>query len=325
MNLFSPKTGGHPLYLDDLVFLQTAYAEIFGGIAGYFSPTGNSIIWGIVVNTSGSNITYTNGFVMLNSEVFRVPAGSFPNSFNPADQLYFLPEQVAIPPSPDTYEDQSLKNVHFQRTAILKYYDSGTDSGGALYSSTLRVDSGDIIDWTPPPGTVVGDFFDATGLGINQRQGWAICNGINQTPDLRGFITACATNVPNSGAAPLSSQLSSVTNNLGDAQGVIKQSISQTNLPNVSLPVSDPGHFHYNGVADDKPAGDPNTVFVYGETTNDMPGVSRGQVSNGSGGNIYQGLTQTVRTGVTVGTGGSGTAIDFRQPTKYFYKIMKLN
>lgn len=55
-------------------------------------------------------------------------------------------------------------------------------------------------------------------------------------------------------------------------------------------------HSHYNGVADDKPAGDSASVFVYGTTATGMPGAARGQISNGTGGDIYQGLTSNTGT-----------------------------
>lgn len=72
-----------------------------------------------------------------------------------------------------------------------------------------------------------------------------------------------------------------------------------------------PTHNHSNGVADDKPAGDSNSVFVWGTTTAGMPGAARGQVSNGSGGTTYQGLTST-----TGGSDGRPANIAIR---KYLY------
>lgn len=55
-----------------------------------------------------------------------------------------------------------------------------------------------------------------------------------------------------------------------------------------------PSHSHFNGVADDKPQGDPDSVFVYPTVTTDMPGLSRGQIVNGSGPVTRQGTTSTV-------------------------------
>jgi hypothetical protein len=38
--------------------------------------------------------------------------------------------------------------------------------------------------------------FDATGMGIDTLDGWALCNGNHSTPDLRGRFIVGATNVP---------------------------------------------------------------------------------------------------------------------------------
>lgn len=308
MNLFLPQTGGHPLQLDDLILMQNAYVESLSAMVSYLSPTGNTIISGVTINTSGPNITYTNGFVAINGEIFKVVAGSFANSGNPADQIYFLPQQTAVAPSPDIYEDQGSKNVHFQRRVILKYYNSGTDTNGALLVNMVRADAGNIVDWLPPTGTIMSDFFDNTGLGINMKLGWALCNGLNGTPDYRGFLTASATNVPASGASPLNAVLSSITNNPGDTAGFNKQSLVQANLPNVNLVVNDPGHAH--GIS-----GSDTTSFSGGGA---VPAVS-------PAGTEAAGNTNSATTGITVSTGGSGQALDFRQPVKYVYKIMKLN
>lgn len=50
-------------------------------------------------------------------------------------------------------------------------------------------------------------------------------------------------------------------------------------------------HVHNNGIADDKPQVDASSVNVYPTTIQDMPGLARGQLNNGSGGTIYQGET----------------------------------
>lgn len=53
-------------------------------------------------------------------------------------------------------------------------------------------------------------------------------------------------------------------------------------------------HFHYNGIADDKAPGAGQNVFLYGQTTADLPGAATGQLNTGSAGSIYQGLTSAV-------------------------------
>jgi hypothetical protein len=313
MNKFSPVTGGHPLKLDDLMLMQSAYLSGFMGLVDALSPTGSCILKGVKVTTSGSTVTYTDGFVAIAGEVFVVTGSSFPLSSNPSDILYFNPVESPVPPDPTTYQDTSIKNVHLQRVAVLKYKAVG-DSLGVEYFKSLRTDAGDIRDWINPQGTAVTDFFDTTGLGINIKEGWAICNGLNGTPDLRGFFTAMATNVPASGAGGLSGLLSGTTNSLADQIGQGKITLTQGNLPNYNLPITDNGHIHsekfsnYINISD---SGSGTNIPTLG--TNGAPPITLNDIS------------QLNTTGITVSTGGSSVPIENRPPTFYVYKIMKVN
>jgi hypothetical protein len=307
MNKFLPSTGGHSFRLDDLMLMQDSFFSGFDALIRIFSGTGSCIVSGIVVDTSGVNVLYTDGYVAIKGEIFQVVAGSFTKSVNPADILYFKPVQTAIIPSPVTYEDTTAKNVHFSRTAILKYKEVG-DTDGEEYFKTLRADAGNIIDWTLPSGTQLSDFFDNTGLGINTKAGWAICNGIH-APDLRGFYTAMGTNVPSTGSPALDSSLSGLTPTVGGKFGVNKAALTQANLPAVNLTVNDPGHAHGLPI-DGGGAQDRQSL---------LPSANSDEGLSGSN------LTAPATTGITVHTGGTGDPIDKRPPTYYVYKIMRLN
>ena len=64
---------------------------------------------------------------------------------------------------------------------------------------------GSVIAFSIPDGQIYSELFDNSGNGIEQMVGWALCNGNNGTPDLRGrFIRAwndddSNTAVPNGG------------------------------------------------------------------------------------------------------------------------------
>lgn len=308
MNKFLPLTGGHSFRLDDLMMMENSYLDGFNALLRIFSGTGSCILDGIIVTIGSITVTYTSGYVAVNGEIYQVAAGSFAKSSNPADILYFKPIQTVITPSPVTYEDTGSKNVHFQRVAILKYKQVG-DTDGEEYFKCLRSDAGEIRDWLPPTGTLVSDFFDATGLGINVKKGWAICNGLNGTPDFRGFYTAEGTDVLASGAGALNAALNGLTPHIGDTFGVNQVTLTQANLPNVSFSVTDPGHHH------DLPADASGISNI--QSISDTPNADEG--FNGG----HQ--TATATTGITVNSGGSGTAVENRPPTKYVYKIMRLN
>lgn len=71
--------------------------------------------------------------------------------------------------------------------------------------------------------------------------------------------------------------------------------------PGGFMPQQVPDHVHNNGIADDKPEGDAQSVNVYPSSVQDMPGLAKGQLNNGSGGTLYQGETsKPKRTTATV-------------------------
>lgn len=101
--------------------------------------------------------------------------------------------------------------------------------------------------------------FDPTGLGINERLGWAICNGNNGTRDRGGRV---------------SMQYNATFPTLGAIGG----------SPNTVL-VS---HNHLNGIANEIVG-----TFVYGGTTSGMPGSATFSVAEDNGARTYQGNTST--------------------------------
>jgi len=76
---------------------------------------------------------------------------------------------------------------------------SRTTRGFFPRKADSRASSGDTI----PRGTVVmvhlfpteviGDFFDSgTGVGLGRWLGWALCDGLNDGPNMQGFFPVCA-------------------------------------------------------------------------------------------------------------------------------------
>lgn len=105
----------------------------------------------------------------------------------------------------------------------------------------------------------INDNFDPTGLGINERLGWAICNGNNGTRNRSGRVAM---------------QYSSLYPVLGSVGGSVDATLVN--------------HSHFNGIADDA-----SGLFVYGSTTSEMPGsANRSTVSEGNP-RTYQGNTST--------------------------------
>jgi len=181
--------------------------------------------------------------------------------------------------------------------------------GGA--GSLSRFLRGHIIDW-------YGDWatnFDASGLGINLMAGWALCNGNNSTPDLRGRLRAMATNLPAAGRPRTDTPVNMETDGLdpknyisgdyGVVQGKSADAILQVHLPNYDLPVTDGGHHHEMLNSDSYPsAGKP---------------VTGGQPQEGA--NLQ---TLNAVTGINVNSGGGGEVMPITNPVISLVTIMKI-
>lgn len=311
MNKFLPQTGGHDLHLDEFVLMQNSYFDGFKALIRKIAPSGNIIVDGFVVDQSGPSVVYTSGYVIFNDEIFRIDAGTFTKDISKT--LYLQIVESPLPPSPITYEDTGSKNVHIQRKAILKYFQVG-DTNGINYNTLSYPGSvleGSIDSWVPPVGTVVSDYFDSTGLGIGKALGYAICNGLNNTLDLRGMNLAQATSVPFTGGTnPLRAILNGTSNAVGDVAGKNLVALTKSEIPNyaLSLTVTDPGHVH--------------TEIGPGSISNHPGGSAGYDRPNG----VQTNTTGSSTTNISVSgnTDGGGQGHENRQATYYVYYITRV-
>jgi len=130
------------------------------------------------------------------------------------------------------------------------------------------------------------DNFDGTGLGINLCEGFAICNGQNGTKNRDGRISIA---------------YGTTYNFAGAFNGNASHTLTESQLPI---------HSHFNGIADDG-----NQLFVYGSTTNGMPGLSSRTVTSENLARNNQGLTSQV---------GSNQSFSLMNPSIVTLTIMKL-
>jgi len=93
--------------------------------------------------------------------------------------------------------------------------------------STFQVSFKGII---PIGGRLFGDFpsssFNATGEGLNELCGFALCNGLNGTPDLRDYVPAMASSFQG-----VARTFTNITN-IGDTKGENTQVIAANQIPN---------------------------------------------------------------------------------------------
>jgi microcystin-dependent protein len=124
-------------------------------------------------------------------------------------------------------------------------------------------------------------------------------------PDLRGRVPAGADNMGGSAASRLSGYTLSVVGG-GQTQG-----IAQTHLPNVNFPITEPnsgqGHRH----------------VLHADVTGSGANLTSPQ-AGGSGVGVPQNPTDFATTGITVNSGGSGTALPIVQPTMAVNYIMRI-
>lgn len=84
MNKLLTFAGGQPFSLEDIDFLQEAFAEVIRGLSSVY---GNFILNGCKLSVSGDNVNWTTGFIIINENVYRVDAGSIATSS--VDNLYW--------------------------------------------------------------------------------------------------------------------------------------------------------------------------------------------------------------------------------------------
>lgn len=119
--LDTTKNGGHPLYLEDLGFIQDAYKEAIAGITQGLGAD-SYILSGCQKTTGTASNTWniSAGFVVLDGEVFKVGAHTV-NYISVNDPLFFKIHTETIYPSPAIYHDMPGDefDVHHRRTAIV--------------------------------------------------------------------------------------------------------------------------------------------------------------------------------------------------------------
>lgn len=231
MKKLNTFTGGHPLKLDDLAYLQAGVIDALKGVVdGLGTNSQNFILQGVVVTT----FTYTGGYIYFNGEIYPVDAGSVP-PLGLGHQYYWQVDEVTESPSPTTYQNSVVRAVHVRRR--MKLVEAAVLPVNAiLAASVIRLNQ--ILGLTPQRGIIMysgsSTNFDVVGKGKTgtQLDGWALCNGGTfavpgggtlTTPNLRGkFIVGFDERT--SGADP-------DYNAIGDTGGEKTHTLVKSELP----------------------------------------------------------------------------------------------
>lgn len=180
--------GGFPLEQDTLKFMQDGYGDMFSSIAAMFGD--KRILSGVEV--VGGNVT--DGWITYGGEIIKFIGGAAG------------PEVVIQETTQDaTFEDGNIRPVYKSRVATIG------GPGGFPFSdlkpANLGVPVGTVLMWSGNVAAIPA--------------GFALCDGQNGTPDLRGRMIL--------GYDPADADYDA----LGKMGGAKKQTLQQSQLPSV--------------------------------------------------------------------------------------------
>lgn len=263
--------GGFPFTQDTLKWMQESYRD---GLSALAKLAGDkTILTGVEV--TGSSVSA--GWISYNGEIIPFAAGSVA-----ADVV--ISETV----SQVTFENGDVNHAYYVKTA-------GCGNPGAFpFSQLKRIDSlgntwltGDVKEVDCSAAYIAANF-DGTGLGINERKGWAICNGSNGTKNRGGRVSVGYDALTTD---PVNNVWDAIYNTIGATGGEKKHSLSVIEMP---------PHAHT------------------------VPAAT-GSSSTGSGAPTYPpGANTTVSTNSVGGSGGSAAPHENRQPFIVTLFIQKL-
>lgn len=166
------KLGGYPLTQADLNWMQVSYRAAFAAMSNL---VGSMVVVEGLEESLGS---VTAGWISINGELVPFQAGVIGSG-------EFIIEETS---TTLVFEDGIGKVVRFERVARFS-------SGGPYQYADLKRPGtikemwqrGDVKEIDCDAAYIAANF-DVTGLGINERKGWAICNGNNGTRNRNGRV-----------------------------------------------------------------------------------------------------------------------------------------
>lgn len=215
------QLGGFPFTQDVLAFMQESYRNSFASIAKLCGD--KTILDGVVVD--GGNVS--SGMISYNGELIPFIAGS-------------VSAGVVVEETQESllFEDDVNRPVKFTKVA---YCGSPATFN---FSELTRLNSlkemwlpKDVKEIDCTDDYIVANF-DGTGLGINERKGWAICNGLNGTRDRRGLFPV---GWDNRIVDPSNGWWDALYNSMGATGGEKEHELTTSELPPHSHPINGDG------------------------------------------------------------------------------------
>lgn len=225
------KYGGFPLTQPTLDFLQKSFSEPLLAMAKVLGD--KVIIDGINIGAT----SVSDGWFIYGGEIIKFNACALINNAKvnitqPLQSVLFQDGLTkAVYKEKQGVLDANVGSFFFNEFVRLEDYLTLQTKVSDLMINTWRVGDVKEVDCTM---AYFLTNFDNTGLGINERVGWAYCNGNNGTKDRRDKTSICfddRTIDPNNGI------WDTLYNQLGLTVGSKQFTITQSNLPNINLDI----------------------------------------------------------------------------------------
>jgi hypothetical protein len=169
MTSLNLQVGGHPFKIDDITHLQAGLKEAVAQLAiqiksGVDTPY---ILWGCTLsNPAIGQFNTTAGAIYYSGEIYMVDAGNITGvvSDSYAD-VDWLIQETFVAPSPVTYQDASVNNVHSVKKLILT--DSTLVPGTPALSPATSISAiSNVISTDDVSGPAI-PWVDTNGFGVN--------------------------------------------------------------------------------------------------------------------------------------------------------------
>lgn len=193
-------------------------------------------------------------------------------------------------------------------TATVQYGSSSSVAGIAYLNGIPAVNDKVLLLEVGGTQCIIGTVANPAGTGqtgmiawtrsASAPTGWAFCNGGAINSAYTALIALCGSNTPDLRNRIIIGAGSTYT--LAATGGSTTSTIAQANLPSYNLTVTDPGHTH-------SITGRPDDATSTGSWINDVEQTTQGQQTAAD-------PTGSNTTGITVASGGSGTALTVLNP-----------
>jgi microcystin-dependent protein len=194
-------TGGHPLRLDDISLIQAATIEslqgLGDGMCSSYSSTGVYLSGCMFMNAGNpvlppfaGGTTVTAGYIYYNGQIYPVDAQAIP-TLGVGESLYWQIQQEVLAPSPATYQDTTVHNVHIREKAV-PVNSVAPPANSFVLASVLRlqqVTGAPQYSIHPYYGPTTN--FESSGVGKygTSAFGYALCDGGTNTLQTGGTFT----------------------------------------------------------------------------------------------------------------------------------------